>query len=157
MAFVKIYIHFVWSTKNRQPFLESSELRRKVWEHIKENAKMKDIFIDTINGYQEHCHCLISLGIDQTISKVLQLLKGNHLIGLIKINYVNKSSNGKMSILQFPFPNRCLTKLESISKIRRIITKRKLLSRNITFGLRSMDFKKLRTNSLAKAKFSLVK
>jgi putative transposase len=51
-------------------------LRREVWEHIKQNAKTKDIFTDTINGYQEHCHCLISLGADQTMSKILQLLKG---------------------------------------------------------------------------------
>jgi REP element-mobilizing transposase RayT len=27
MPFVKVYIHFVWSTKNREPFLDSSELR----------------------------------------------------------------------------------------------------------------------------------
>ena len=36
----------------------------------------KDIFIDFVNGYQEHCHCLVSLGTDQTISKVMQLIKG---------------------------------------------------------------------------------
>jgi len=86
MAFIKIYIHFIWSTKNRQPFPESFELRKKVWEHIKENAKYKGIFIDTINGYQEHCHCLISLGIDQTVSKVLQLLKGESSYWINKNN-----------------------------------------------------------------------
>lgn len=76
MAFIKVYIHFIWSTKNRESFLDSPELRKKVWEHIKENAKEKGIFIDTINGYQEHCHCLISLGIEQTMSKIMQLIKG---------------------------------------------------------------------------------
>ncbi len=76
MPFVKVYIHFVWSTKNREPFLNSFELRKRMWRYIKENSIEKGIFIDTINGYEEHCHCLISLGIDQTISKVIQLLKG---------------------------------------------------------------------------------
>ena len=76
MAFVKVYIHFVWSTKNRQPYLNSPELRKTVWEHIRENGKQKGIFIDTIGGYQEHCHCLISLEFDQTIRKIMQLLKG---------------------------------------------------------------------------------
>jgi len=56
--------------------LASSELRKKVWKHIKENSVTKGIFIDMINGYQEHCHCLISLAIDQSISKIMQLLKG---------------------------------------------------------------------------------
>jgi putative transposase len=76
MPFIKVYIHFVWSTKNREPFLNSPALRKTVWEHIKENAKTKGIYIDSINGYQDHCHCLISLGIDQTMSKVMQLIKG---------------------------------------------------------------------------------
>jgi REP element-mobilizing transposase RayT len=86
MPFIKVYIHFVWSTKNRKPFLDSPELRQRVWEHIKQNAKSKEIFIDTINGYQEHCHCLISLGIDQTMSKTMQLLKGESSFWINKHN-----------------------------------------------------------------------
>ena len=76
MSFVKVYIHFVWSTKNRVPSLDSPELRQKVWQHIRDNAKTKGIFVDFINGHKEHCHCLISLGFDQTIQKVMQLIKG---------------------------------------------------------------------------------
>ena len=56
--------------------LNTPELRKNVWQHIRENAVRKDIFIDFVNGHAEHCHCLVSLGIDQTISKVIQLLKG---------------------------------------------------------------------------------
>jgi putative transposase len=76
MPFVKVYIHLVWSTKNRVPFLNSKELRLEVWNHIRENAQKKEIFLDFINGYSDHCHCLISLGVNQTIEKTVQLLKG---------------------------------------------------------------------------------
>ena len=76
MPFIKVYIHFVWSTKNRIPFLATKEIRQTVWNHIKDNAKEKGIHIDFINGYSEHCHCLVSLGVDQTIQKVMQLIKG---------------------------------------------------------------------------------
>ena len=76
MPHTKVYIHFVWTTKNRFPFLDTYDLRRNLWSHIKDNAKAKGIFIDNINGYKEHCHCLISLGTDQSMSKVMQLLKG---------------------------------------------------------------------------------
>ena len=76
MPFVKVYIHFVWSTKNRKQVLNTPELRQKVWQHIRENAIKKDIYIDFVNGHAEHCHCLVSLGVDQTISKVMQLIKG---------------------------------------------------------------------------------
>jgi REP element-mobilizing transposase RayT len=69
-------MHLVFSTKNRQPFLNSAELRKKVFQHIKNNAEEKGIWLDCINGYQDHAHCLISLGKEQTISKVAQLIKG---------------------------------------------------------------------------------
>lgn len=75
MPFVKVWIHFVWSTKNRQPFLTDT-IRSKVLHHIRENARDKNIHIDFINGYLEHIHCLISLGTDQTIDKIMQLIKG---------------------------------------------------------------------------------
>ena len=86
MSFIKIYIHFVWSTKNREPYLNSPELRRKVWDHIKSNAKDKHIFVDTINGYHDHCHCLISLGKEQAVSTIMQLMKGESSYWINKNN-----------------------------------------------------------------------
>ena len=76
MPHIKVYIHFVWSTKNRVPYLATPALRKKVWQHILDNAKEKSIYIDFINGYEEHCHCLISLGADQTLSGIMHLIKG---------------------------------------------------------------------------------
>lgn len=75
MPFVKVWIHFVWSTKNRQPLLNDS-IRKRVFQHIRENAKAKGIFLDYINGYVEHVHCLISLGTEQKISEIVKLIKG---------------------------------------------------------------------------------
>ncbi|NCO55051.1 MAG: transposase [Bacteroidetes bacterium CG02_land_8_20_14_3_00_31_25] len=76
MSWVRVYIHMVFSTKNREPFLNSSSLRKSVFQHFKQNASEKGIWLDCVNGYQEHTHCLISLGKEQTISKVAQLIKG---------------------------------------------------------------------------------
>jgi len=76
MPFIKIYIHIVFSTLNRLPYLNSPEVRIKVWKHIKENASHKGIYLDMVNGYSDHCHCLISLGSNQSIDKIVQLLKG---------------------------------------------------------------------------------
>lgn len=75
MAFVKIWIHAVWGIKNREPVL-SKDVRMKLFRHIKENAKDKMIFIDLINGYSDHVHCLLTLNADMSISKTIQLLKG---------------------------------------------------------------------------------
>jgi len=76
MSWVRVYIHMVFSTKNREPFLNSKELRKQVFQHIKKNAEEKSIWLDCVSGWQEHAHCLISLGKEQSISKVAQLIKG---------------------------------------------------------------------------------
>lgn len=76
MSWVRIYIHMTFSTKNRQPILNSKELRESVFQHIKNNAKEKGIWLDCVGGHTDHIHCLISLGREQTISKVAQLIKG---------------------------------------------------------------------------------
>jgi REP element-mobilizing transposase RayT len=75
MPYIKIWIHLIWSTKNRYPFLKK-ELRSKVITHIYENADKKGIHLDFINGYDEHIHTLISLKSDQSVAQAAHLLKG---------------------------------------------------------------------------------
>jgi len=85
MPYVKIMIHAVWGTKSRYPFL-TQEIRKKVIDHIKENAKVKGIYIDRINGHTDHLHCLLSLNADMSISKAMQLIKGESSFWVNKQN-----------------------------------------------------------------------
>ena len=57
------------------PFL-TKELKQTILDHIKENAKDKGIYIDILNGHSQHLHCLLSLSPDHSLSKVMQLIKG---------------------------------------------------------------------------------
>jgi len=75
MSYVKAWIHTVWGTKNHEPLLQK-EFRYKLFNHIKENSKAKQLYVDSINGYTDHVHCLISLNAETSISKTLQLIKG---------------------------------------------------------------------------------
>jgi putative transposase len=75
MPYVRVWVHLIWSTKNRAPLL-TKELKTKLLVHIKDNASQKGIFLDTINGVADHVHALVSLRADQTIAKAAQLLKG---------------------------------------------------------------------------------
>lgn len=75
MSYVKIWVHLVFSTKNREPLLQK-EIRYNVHQHIIENCKEKGIYLKAINGYIEHIHCLVSLGKKQNIADVSQLIKG---------------------------------------------------------------------------------
>ena len=75
MPFVRVWIHLVWSTKNRFPYL-TDKIRSDIFNHIRINAKSKQILLDRIGGWVDHVHVLISLGSHQTISKTAQLMKG---------------------------------------------------------------------------------
>ena len=92
MPFVKVWIHFVWSTKNREPLL-TSEIRNEVFQHIRDNAKEKGIYLDFIGGYVDHVHCLISLGTGQEIEEIVQLIKGESSHWINK----NKLCGGRFS------------------------------------------------------------
>ena len=75
MPYVKVWVHVVWSTKNRQLYLHN-QIRPKVFEHIKSNAKSKGIHVDVIGGHLDHVHCLISLNPGQSLAESVQLMKG---------------------------------------------------------------------------------
>lgn len=85
MPYIRVWIHYIWSTKNRERMI-TKEIKYKLIEHIRENAKAKNIFLDFINCEPNHLHALISLGSDQTLSKVAQLLKGE------SSNWINKNN-----------------------------------------------------------------
>jgi putative transposase len=90
MSWVQIWVHLVFTTKNRFPFFHSPEIRTELFQHFREYGESKEIWIDSVNGYQEHVHCLISLGKNQSISEVTQLLKGESSFWINKNRLVNR-------------------------------------------------------------------
>ena len=75
MPFVRIWVHLIWSTKNREKII-TQHIKEQLLAHIIENAKMKDIWLSSINCVADHIHLLISLGAEQNISKIAMLIKG---------------------------------------------------------------------------------
>ncbi len=75
MSYVRIWLHCVWGTKNRIPFI-TKDNKKTIIDHIRENAEKKEIYLDFINGNKEHLHTIISLNKEQSISSVMHLIKG---------------------------------------------------------------------------------
>jgi len=90
MSYVKIWVHLVFSTKNRHPYL-TKNIRYKIQKHIIENCQQKSIFLTAINGHTEHLHCLISLGKEQNIAKIAQLIKGESAYWINKNKLANET------------------------------------------------------------------
>lgn len=92
MSWIRIWVHLVFTTKNREPYLHS-EIRKEVFQHIKQNATEKGIWLDSVNGFSEHIHCLLSLNKNQSISDIVQLIKGESSFWINK----NKLTKNKFS------------------------------------------------------------
>lgn len=126
MSFIKIYVHYVWSTKNRYPFL-TDDIRLMVFQHIKENAQTKNVYVDFINGYTDHVHCLISLNDDHSIGKIAQLIKGESSF------WINKN---KMTKTKFEWQDEYLAigvGDDKIQDVRNYIAKQEEHHKKITF------------------------
>jgi putative transposase len=73
MSYIRIMVHLVWGTYRDTPLL-IKEKRDVLFNHIRKNAREKDVYLDAIGGYTDHVHCLLSLGGEQSIAKVVQLI-----------------------------------------------------------------------------------
>ena len=87
MPYIKIWIHLIFSTKNRDKLI-SKNLKPSLLKHIKENSIKKNIYIDFMNCVNDHIHLLISLNSEQSISKVTQLIKGESSHWINKNNLI---------------------------------------------------------------------
>ena len=72
---VKVYVHYVWTTKDRERTL-INDARQQVKAHITEYAAQNSIDVEALDVQPEHVHLLVSLARAQRIEDVVKLIKG---------------------------------------------------------------------------------
>jgi putative transposase len=87
MALTKLWIHCVWSTKRRFPFLNKN-LRLRLFHHIINNAENKSIDIVQIGGWEDHVHILIKIHPTQFLSGIIHSIKGESSSWINKENRI---------------------------------------------------------------------
>jgi REP element-mobilizing transposase RayT len=92
MSYIKIWIHAVWTVKNRKPIL-TSDVRQVLFDHIHQNALSKEILMEIVGGHNNHVHCLFRLRNNQTIENVMQLIKGESSFWLNKSGLIQLKLN----------------------------------------------------------------
>ena len=75
-SYSAIWIHLIWSTKNREPILIPA-LKHEVYKVINDIANDHEIYIDCINGIEDHVHLLVRLRTDQSVADVVKSIKGS--------------------------------------------------------------------------------
>ncbi|WP_044211669.1 IS200/IS605 family transposase [Flammeovirga sp. OC4] len=72
----QIWVHVVWTTKDRENLFTTDFLYHKIKPLLRKIALENDIQIGVVNGYKNHIHCLIRLKSTQSLSGNIQKLKG---------------------------------------------------------------------------------
>ena len=75
-SFNNCLMHCVFSTKERHPWLTPA-IRERLWPYLGGIARENGIKAITIGGVADHAHLLLSLPATLSVSKAVQLLKGN--------------------------------------------------------------------------------
>jgi putative transposase len=71
----KVYVHFVWTTKNREHILTPTA-RTRLHAHVLKNALENTIVVEALNVKPEHVHLLVKLSRTCAVEEVAKLLKG---------------------------------------------------------------------------------
>ena len=75
-SFHQIYVHYVFSTKKRQPIIHP-DYEKKLWSYISGIGKQQGYPVLAAGGMADHLHLLVSISQTVSISKIIQTIKGN--------------------------------------------------------------------------------
>ena len=75
-SFNKIWIHAVWATKNRLPFIDQS-IEQRVHNYMRQQLKDFGCPVRIINGMPDHVHCLFLLSPQKSIAEIIKQVKGS--------------------------------------------------------------------------------
>ena len=91
-SFTNIWIHAVWSTKNRIHLIDA-DLKNVLYENMKGEFLEKGCAVSIINGMPDHVHCLFELNPAFSLADVIKHVKGH------SSHFVNQHdlSTGKFS------------------------------------------------------------
>jgi len=89
-SLIQIYVHAVWTTKNREPFI-LPELKDPLFKHIQAELEKMNCQLIIINSMPNRIHCLFSICSTKSISFIIKQIKGS------SSRYIN---------LQYSLPNK---------------------------------------------------
>lgn len=75
-SLAQIYIHLVFSTKDRYPFIES-DIESQLYAYMADTIKRSGGIPHLVNGTADHVHILSSLSRTMTLSKYVEGIKRN--------------------------------------------------------------------------------
>ena len=75
-SYNKIWVHSIWSTKDRKPMIRP-EIEQRIYHYISEQLHELGCPMRIINGMPDHVHCLFLLDPQKSIASVMKQIKGS--------------------------------------------------------------------------------
>ncbi|MBX3434286.1 MAG: IS200/IS605 family transposase [Pirellulales bacterium] len=75
-SLASLHVHFVFSTKNREPRLET-EFRPRLFEYIGGTLRECNCVLVAAGGTADHLHLLVSLARTTSVADVMRIVKAN--------------------------------------------------------------------------------
>ena len=74
MSTVYLFVHVIWSVRQREALL-TKPVRRVLLAHLQKEGEEKGIRIVAMNGVEDHVHCLLQLLPSQNLLQVLRAIR----------------------------------------------------------------------------------
>jgi REP element-mobilizing transposase RayT len=75
-SFNKIWIHAIWSTKERVKLINQN-IEQKIYQYISNQFREQGCPVNIINGMPDHIHCLFLLNPQKSVAEVIKQIKGS--------------------------------------------------------------------------------
>ncbi len=72
---VKLWVHIIFSTKNREPFLVPP-YEYEIYHRMRENLYKLSCEVLALNGMEDHLHILLKLPATKSIAEIVRYVKG---------------------------------------------------------------------------------
>ena len=74
-SLTQIWLHIVFSTKNRKPFLQNQTFRTEMFRMLAHHVKESGCTSASVGGHVDHVHLLVGLSRTLTISNLIEKIK----------------------------------------------------------------------------------
>jgi putative transposase len=74
-SLAQVWIHLVFSTKDRRPFLQNESLRTEMFKMLTHHVKESGCISASVGGHIDHVHLLLGLSRTITIAKLVEEIK----------------------------------------------------------------------------------
>src|SRR5262249_34884590 len=75
VSLVQLYVHVVYSTKHRTPWLKDGSIRRELHRYLHGACRNQDCPALAVGGVEDHVHLLVRLGKTASVANLVKEIK----------------------------------------------------------------------------------